>query len=61
MVKPDAFKYLETPKELKKPEERDKANYQPPKFTIPLSNIKINEGEHALFAAKVEGYPKPKV
>ncbi len=61
MVKPEAFRYLEAPKDHKRPEDRDKANYQPPKFVIPLSNIKINEGEHAQFAAKVEGYPKPKV
>ncbi len=61
MVKPDAFRYLEGPKESRRPDDRDRANYQPPKFIIPLSNIKIDEGQHAQFACKVEGYPKPKV
>jgi hypothetical protein len=61
MVKPDAFKYLEAPKDNKRPENSDVLNYQPPKFIIPLSNIKINEGESVRLAAKVEGYPKPKI
>ena len=62
MVKPDAFRYLEAPKDAaRKPDDRDRMNYKPPKFIIPLADIKINESQPAHLAAKVDGYPKPKV
>ena len=61
MVKPDAFKYLEAPKEPKRPDEGDRVNYQPPRFVVPLSNVRLNEGQPIQLAAKVEGNPKPKV
>jgi hypothetical protein len=61
MVSPEAFKYLETPRETKRPDDRDRVNYQPPKFIIPLSNVKLDEGQSVQLACKVEGYPKPRV
>lgn len=61
MIKPDAFKYLEAPKEAKRPNENESVNYQPPIFIIPLANAKADEGETVQLACKVEGYPKPKV
>lgn len=61
MIKPDAFKYLEAPKETKRPDETDRANYQPPMFVIPLSNTKAEEGAPIQLACRVEGYPKPKI
>ena len=60
MVKPDAFKYLEGPKESKRPN-NDKAHYMPPKFVVPLSDKNIEEGQTVPLACKVEGYPKPKI
>ena len=61
MVKPDAFKYIEAPKDSKRPDDKDKASYKPPKFIIPLANVKIDEGQSVQLAAKVEGYPKPRI
>jgi hypothetical protein len=66
MVNPDAFRYLDSPRDAasapsRRPEDRDRLNYKPPKFIIPLANIKINEGQPAHLAAKVDGYPKPRV
>lgn len=60
MVKPDAFKYLEGNKEPKRPD-REATHYQPPKFIIPLANVKIDEGQPFQLACKVEGAPKPRV
>lgn len=61
MIKPEAFKYLDAPKEAKRPDESDRLNYQPPIFIIPLTNAKAEEGQPIQLACKVEGYPKPKV
>ncbi len=61
MVRPDAFKYLEAPKQSRTPDDRDRANYQPPKFIIPLKNHNYEEGHSIQLACKVEGNPKPKV
>jgi hypothetical protein len=61
MITPDAFRYLEAPKQQKRPDDKDRLNYQPPVFVIPLSNAKANEGQPIKLACKVEGYPKPKV
>ena len=62
IVNPDAFKYLEKPHTMRaKPDDCDKLNYQAPKFVIPLSNLKIDEGQNIKFACKVEGIPKPKI
>lgn len=61
MIKPDAFKYLEAPKESKRPDDNEKINYQPPVFIIPLTNSRAEEGQPIQLASKVEGYPKPKV
>lgn len=61
MIKPDAFRYLEAPKESKRPDENERLNYQPPVFVIQLSNANVDEGQPIHIACKVEGYPKPKV
>jgi hypothetical protein len=65
LVNPEAFRYLEPqqrPQQAsRRPEDRDRLNYKPPKFIIQLANIKINEGQPAHLAAKVDGYPKPRV
>jgi hypothetical protein len=63
MVKPEAFRYLESPRDnARKPsDDRDRLNFKPPKFVIPLKDAKLNESQPAVFACKVEGYPKPKV
>jgi hypothetical protein len=61
MISPDAFKYLETPKDQRKPKDRDQENNFPPKFIVPLQSLKINEGQTIQLASKVDGRPKPKV
>lgn len=60
MVRPDAFKYLEAPKESRRPD-NEAANYQPPRFVIPLANVILSEGQTIQLASKIEGHPKPKV
>lgn len=63
LVNPEAFKYLEHP--FAKPEydqDRDKKeHYYPPRVIVPLSNIRITEGDNILLMCKIDGYPKPKV
>lgn len=60
MVNPEAFKYLENhPQERPKHEETE--NLRPPKVIVPLSNVKLEEGQSVLLACKIEGYPRPKV
>lgn len=65
MVKPDAFRYLEAPRgdhaRTRPADDRERANYKPPRFVIPLNDLKINESQPAHLAAKVEGFPKPKI
>jgi hypothetical protein len=39
----------------------DVVKYIPPHVIVPLSNVKITEGEPLKLACKIDGYPKPKV
>ena len=59
MVNPDAFKYLEQQPHKARPEEVEKM--VPPKIIVPLSNVKLEEGQSIFLACKVDGQPKPKV
>ena len=61
MIKPDALKYLETPKDTRGKPDNERENFMPPRFIIPLTNVQINERQLVQLACKVEGYPKPKV
>ena len=62
MVNPDAFKYLEHPNQPKSQRKgSDIENMQPPKIIIPLSNVKLEEGQSVLLACKIEGVPRPKL
>ena len=63
-ISPDAFKSLET--SPAKPErddedEKDKKRYMPPRVIVPLTNIRISEGEPFKLECKIDGYPAPKV
>lgn len=60
LVNPDAFRYLEQPA-TEKPRRDDQENLRPPKVIVPLSNVKLEEGQSVLLACKIEGYPRPKV
>lgn len=63
LVNPDAFKFLEAP--LTKPDDdldrEKKEHYLPPRVIVPLSDVRIKEGENVLMICKIDGYPKPKV
>jgi hypothetical protein len=59
MVNPDAFRYLEQPSDKNKRQEVE--NVMPPKVIVPLSNVKLEEGQSVLLACKIEGLPRPKV
>ncbi len=59
-VNPDAFRFLENhPRDLTTDDERDPMI--PPKVIVPLSNVKLQEGQPIQLACKVEGFPKPTV
>ncbi len=62
MVNPDAFRYLESPANShpRKPS-IDADKMQPPKVIIPLSDVKLDEGQSVLLACKIEGHPRPKL
>lgn len=59
-VHPDAFKYLEhhAPQKAREDEGEPKVA---PKVVVPLSNVKLNEGQGVFLACKITGSPKPKV
>jgi hypothetical protein len=38
-----------------------KLSFMPPKFIVPLNNIRLKEGENCKLLCKVVGNPKPKV
>ena len=59
IVNPDAFKYLNKPRESLRSEEVFES--QPPKVVVPLSNVKLLEGKPIFLACKITGYPKPRV
>lgn len=62
LIDPEAFKFLEHP--ITKPikdDSDDVIKYIPPHVIVPLSNVKITEGEPLKLACKIDGYPKPKV
>ena len=60
MVNPNAFRYLEHLPTERTPRERaDKLT--PPKVIIPLTNVKLEEGQSVVLACKIDGNPKPKV
>jgi hypothetical protein len=62
LINPEAFKLLDAP--LAKPDEdefKPKEHFIPPRVIVPLSNVRINEGDTVLLACKIDGYPKPKV
>jgi hypothetical protein len=61
IVKKDAFKHIESPRESRRSNNNENNNFAPPKFTIPLTNVKIEEGKSISLACKVEGNPKPRV
>jgi hypothetical protein len=54
---------LEAPpaKPEKDDDEKDKKRYMPPRVIIPLTNVKISEGEPFKLECKIDGYPAPKV
>ncbi len=60
MVNPDAFRYLENNPSASRPRKDDEV-LKPPKVVIPLSNVKLEEGQKVSLACKIEGTPKPKL
>ena len=63
IIPPDAFKSLDNKpdvKELVVPPTKAKT-IKPPKFIIPLSELKVKERNPIKLICKVEGYPYPKV
>jgi hypothetical protein len=63
LINPDAFRFLEAPQARQPSYDKndDRNRYYPPRVIIPLSNIRIVEGDSAVLACKIDGYPKPKV
>ena len=59
IVNPEAFKYLNKPRESIKSEEVFES--QAPKVVVPLSNVKLLEGKPIFLACKITGFPKPRV
>jgi hypothetical protein len=58
-VNPDAFKNLE--KLPLVPKEEIDAEMKPPKVIIPLTDVKLVEGQPIHLACKIEGIPRPRV
>ncbi len=58
MVNQNAFNYLNRPEA---PRREDVEQLTPPKFIVPLSSAKVQEGKPILLACKIEGTPKPMV
>ena len=65
LIDPDAFKFLEPSvkpdNNNDEPYKKDRERFFPPRVIIPLTNQIINEGDLVRLAAKIDGYPKPKV
>lgn len=61
MVNPEAFKYLEQPAYARPKSLDDTDDMSPPKVIVPLSNVKLEEGQTVILACKIEGYPRPKL
>lgn len=62
MINPDIFKNLEQPLLPQSDADDDKnLNYIPPHVIVPLTNVRITEGEPIRLTCKVDGYPKPKI
>ena len=63
IIPPDAFKSLDNKpedKEIVVPPTKAKT-VKPPKFIIPLSEVKVKERNSIKLTCKVEGYPYPQV
>lgn len=59
-VNPEAFKNLEKmPAPL--PADESDTEMKPPKVIIPLTDVKLIEGQPIHLACKIEGVPRPKV
>ncbi|RNA22005.1 titin isoform X1 [Brachionus plicatilis] len=61
MVNPEAFKYLEQPSYARPKSVDELDELSPPKVIVPLSNVKLQEGQTVILACKIEGYPRPKL
>ena len=61
MVNPEACRYLEHPTSERAPPKEESELKFPPKVIVPLSNVKLEEGQSVLLACKIEGQPRPKV
>lgn len=64
LVNPDAFKLLNAPPTPYVDDDQDKnkkENYLPPRVIVPLSDVRLKEGENILMICKIVGQPKPKV
>lgn len=65
LINPDAFRFLENvPTDKKAAPDSDTENkdkYIPPHVIVPLSNVRISQGDVVRLACKIDGYPKPKV
>lgn len=59
ITNPDAFKYLNRPRESARPEEAQ--DVTPPKVVVPLANVQLIEGRSMLLACKITGSPSPRV
>lgn len=62
MVNPDAFRYLNG-NNTGRPFDTDTEENEicPPRVIVPLSDVKIVEGQSVLLVCKIDGYPKPKL
>lgn len=64
LVNPDAFRQLDAPHHApvkSDDEDRQKENLQPPRVVVPLSDVRLKEGDNILMVCKIVGQPKPKV
>jgi predicted DNA-binding antitoxin AbrB/MazE fold protein len=61
MINPDAFRFLEHPTGRAPASREDIENLRPPKVIIPLTDVRLEEGQSVQLACKIEGYPRPKV
>lgn len=63
LVNPESFRFLDLPRSKPQYESdaEDKDRLEPPRVIIPLSDVKLEEGQSVLLVCKIDGYPKPKV
>lgn len=60
-VNPDAFRFLEQPIAAQTVEPKHAMELKPPKVIIPLTDVKLIEGQPIYLACKIEGSPRPNV